>query len=161
METIVVRIMHYIYATSHVGLMHCMKLWTQTFQNLGFFLIFQQKKSNIFVKNQGIENLKTYACSCGCLLAYKTIICLTSCTILKLWTQMCQNWGFFSRISPLFSLIIQILKVQTHGHVGENVCFHIKSSHGWLSIYSFQVKNPNMSKLVIFLDFSAEKKIFH
>ena len=56
METIVVGIMHYIFATFHVDLMYGGEVMNQ---NLGVFLFFQQKKSNTFVTNQNFENLKT------------------------------------------------------------------------------------------------------
>ena len=58
-KTIVVGIMHYIYATFHVDLMYGSEGMNPNLSKNVKILIFQQKKSNIFVKNHDIENLKT------------------------------------------------------------------------------------------------------
>ena len=76
MKTIVEGIMHYTYATFHVDLMYGTDVMSPNLSKFGFFLDFSAEKMQFFVKNQGIEHLKTQACSCECLLAYKTIICL-------------------------------------------------------------------------------------
>ena len=71
------------------------------------FLIFQQKKSIIFIKNTDIDNSNTWGRRWGCVPSYKINIRLIGHTAGKLWTQTCQNWQFFSIFrhkSPLFSL---------------------------------------------------------
>ena len=69
-------------------------LWTQTCQNFEFFWFFFQKKSKISVKNQDIENPKTWTDSCGCLLSYIITIPVIWCMSLKLQTQTCPNFQF-------------------------------------------------------------------
>ena len=74
-------------------------------QNYGLFLIFQQKKSIIFVKNTDIENSNTWARRWGCVLSYKIIKWLIWNIASKLWTQMCQNHIFFSIFQEKKSII--------------------------------------------------------
>ena len=70
MQTTVVAIMHYIYATFHVHLMQGSEVMNQNLSKSVGFLIFSAGK---IVTNQDFKkNLKKIACSCGCLLAYKT-----------------------------------------------------------------------------------------
>ena len=59
---------------------------------------------------------------------------------------------FFGRKSPLFSLKIQILKIQMHGHVAEVVCFHEKSSYGSSNIRLLS-SEPKCVEIADFLDF--------
>ena len=61
--------MDYIYATFDADVMHDSKVMITNVSNCG---IFQQKKSNIFIKNQDMEPSETSACSSGCLHSHKT-----------------------------------------------------------------------------------------
>ena len=58
---------------------------------------------------------------------------------------------FFNRKSPLFSLKIKILKIKKHGHVAEDVCFHMKPPYCWYNACPRSYKH----KQVKIFNFSA------